>query len=917
MSLLLLSTKLHIPPAQSGIVPRPRLLERLDAGLPTRLTLVSAPAGSGKTTLLCDWLRSLENRQKESGGLPHRIAWISLDADDNDPARFYAYLKAALTQVVAEEELVDNRELPTIGAQDKPILTNIINTLAASPAHVVLVLDDYHVLTQRSIHEGIGYLLEHRPPQLHMVIASRTDPPLQLATLRARGQLSEIRNRDLRFAHDETAALLNETMRLGLNSPQLAALEKRTEGWIAGLYLSAISLQGAEDKERFIRQFAGSQRHIVDYLMAEVMQQQPTEVQDFLLNTSILERLSAAVCDAVRGEGRNKQSSQTLLEHLERANLFVVPLDERRRWYRYHHLFASFLQARLHASNPHQVPELHKRASQWYLQEADHTGDDRLLGKAIEHAIQAQDYAQAVQLIEQAADATLRRSEVVAFLNWIEAIPSNHTRQRPLLQVYYAGLKILEGQPVKVVEANLRELGEPETSGSLPAAIAVFQSLIATYRGDRERSRELARRALATLPKDNLFLSSFVPGFQGLQHLYSGDLQAAHLAFSEAVHIGQQAGNLMIVVLATCHLADVAYVKADLNAADLYHQQALDLARDESGRLRPIGGIPLLGRGMLLLERDQLDAAANALETGLGLAAQWGEVATTNGYLGLARIQQLRGDPGAANELVERAHRLAVRFDAMDMDDIAVDKTRVQLRLAQGNLAAALEWAAQRESLARRFDTSGTGSGHPPGLMHAMEYVTLVRVHLAAQRYQQVVDMVRPFLAYVQSMGWTAFAIDAHILQALAQMELGLTRDALSALHTAVALARPGGFIRLFLNYGQPMEKLLQQMQPEAEVADYVHFLLERFSQPHGKMTSTASVSTSTLSAQLVLPEPLSDREIEVLGLIISGHTNQQIADRLFVALSTIKTHINHIYGKLEVTNRAQAIQRAHDLGLF
>jgi LuxR family maltose regulon positive regulatory protein len=894
----LLKTKLYIPPVRPELVPRPRLIERLNAGLHHKLTLISAPAGSGKTTLVAEWLHSLKARAS---------AWLSLAADDNDPARFFTYLIAALETVQADvgadaRALLQSPQHPPL----KAVLTMLLNSIAAMPTDFVLVLDDYHAVEQQPIHDALTFLLDHLPPQMHLVIASRVDPPLHLARLRTRSQLSELRTADLRFTPDEAAAFLNQAMGLNLSPGDVAALEARTEGWIAGLQLAALSMRD-KDAERvadFIADFSGSHRHVIDYLAEEVMAQQPDEIHDFLCQTAILDRLTAPLCDAVAG----RDDSDEILRQLEQANLFLVPLDERREWYRYHHLFADFLRNYLGRDQPDRVPELHRRAAGWYEQ-------NRLITAAIDHALSAGDFERAARLVEQVAEATLMRSEAATLMGWMEALPDDEVRARPILSTYHAGLQLMDGCPPDVLEARLQEAMEADTTGTVSIGVAAIRAFLAAHQGDTRQGIELARRALELLPQESLVLRSFVVGFLGLNYLYSGDVVAATQTLNEAARIGQRVGNLLAAVVALCYSAELSVLQGQLYQAQSFYNQALEMGVDSQGRPRPIAGLALAGLGQLLREWNDLEAATRHLVEGIELSRKWGEVGAVQGYVGLALVRQAQGDVEGAREAIQTARQLAIEFDATEKDILSVTMCQVRLWVAQGDIEAALRWVEER-GLDSRDELEKEVSSASSPLHRALEYTALARVCIAQGQFDEALEVLGPLLQAAESAGWTGPVIEILALRALALQEQGKTAQALTALRRALSLAEPGGYVRIFADEGQPMAELLSALSRQRSLTGplqtYVSKLLSAFELEGSKLQVEGSpVRPSTLI------EPLSERELEVLRLIATGMSNREAAEKLVVATSTVKKHLQNIYGKLGVHNRTQAIARANALGLL
>jgi LuxR family maltose regulon positive regulatory protein len=940
MTTELLATKLYVPPVRPEMVSRPRLIQRLNSGLHRKLTLISAPAGFGKTTLLAEWLRLMDRdsggAESESGGIQARsYAWLSLDQEDNDPARFITYLAAALETILEDADSSEHSSFSSLPhPPTKADLTILINDLAAVPADFVIVLDDYHVIQHRAIDDALTFLLDHRPRQMHLVIASRSDPLLPLARMRARGQLNELRAADLRFTPDEAAAFLNQTMRLGLSSEDISALEARTEGWITGLQLAAVALQSARSPQSpssvqgrgamqvasGIPAFGGTHRHVIDYLAEEVMAQQPDDIHDFLCETSILDRLTAPLCDAVTG----RDDGAAVLEHLERANLFLIPLDNRRNWYRYHRLFADFLRNHLRHDLPHQVSELHRRAADWYQ-------ENKMVAEAIEHALAAEDYDLAVSLIKGAAEATLMRSQVVTFEDWMDALPDDVIRAHPTLCLYHAWAMLVTGHPLDEVEARLRE-AERHTK-TIPGGVVALRAFIASLQGQASSATELSRQALEQLPQDSLFRRSLVASSLTVPHVLSGDAMAASRAWAEVAHISQQAGNTLLAVFATCQEAEEYIAEGKLRQAEMVFRQALDIAKDEQGRPLPIRGLALIGLGELSRERNDLQAAAGYLTEGIELTIECGgigalgcgEVGAFDGYIALARTRQVLGDVEGALELIETARQLATRFDVTELDDLLVAVYQVRLDVSLGDLAAATRLAEQH-GLGNDIDSpEPTEEVGAPLVSHyqlrELKGTALVRLWIARGQPDRALKWLEALLPEAEGLQRTGSVIEILMLQALARHSQGDTRRALTALERALSLAEPEGYLRIFVDEGPPMQSLLSELIRQLPVSDdiraYIDSLLSKFDLEPSETRAEDAPESQSDSLSSALIEPLSDRELEVLKLIAQGFSNSEIAESLVVAISTVKTHINNIYRKLDVSKRIQAVQRARELNLL
>jgi LuxR family maltose regulon positive regulatory protein len=901
----LLETKLHVPRWRRSLVARPRLSERLSRGAESALTLVSAPAGFGKTTLLAEWLAVAAADGRS-------VAWLSLDQRDNDPALFWTYLVAAL-----------NTGAPAVGAGALSVLqppqppneaglVALLNDLDAISDDVVLVLDDYHVIDARDVQDGMAFLLEHLPPQIHLVIASRTDPPLPLARLRGRGELAEIRAADLRFTPGEAAAYLNEVMGLVLTAADVAALEGRTEGWIAALQLAALSLQGREDTAAFIDGFAGDDRYIVDFLAEEVLQRQPGHVQQFLLQTSILDRLSGPLCDAVTGQDGGKAK----LVALERGNLFLVPLDDRRQWYRYHQLFADVLQARLQDEQPDDVPGLHRRASGWLEQNGQPP-------EAIRHALAAGDFGRAADLVELAIPAMLRSRQEAAVLGWLELLPDEVVRVRPVLSVGFAGA-LLAGGEFEGVEARLRD-AEGWLDGTtgirqgshapaaemvvvddaefrrLPAEIELYRAAQALVRGDGPGTVRHARQALELSPADDHLGRASAAALMGLASWASGDLEAGHSGYAECMAGLRRAGHIADTFGCAIALADIRRTQGRLCEAMRTYEQALQRATQQGGPVLRGTADMYVGMSEVHRERDDLPAATQQLLRSQELGEHIG--LPQNRYrwrVAMARIREAEGDLGGALDLLDEAERLYVGDFFPNVRPVPALRARV--RVAQGELGEALGWARER-GLSVTDDLS---------YLREFEHITLARVLLAqhtakrAERsIQEATRLLERLLRAAEEGQRTGSVIEILVLQALAHQARDDIPAALASLRRAVTLAEPEGYVRIFADEGPPMAFLLRAAAKQGIARDYVRRLL-----------AAVNKAEDGTPASQGLIEPLSERELDVLRLLGTDLGGPDIARELVVSLNTVRTHTKNIYAKLGVNNRRAAVRRARELDL-
>ncbi len=909
MSTPILATKLYIPPPRPKVVLRPRLVERLNEGLSSsrKLTLISASAGFGKTTLVSEWvserMKAEGGRMKEVDLHPSKVAWLSLDEGDNDPTRFLTYLVAALQTIAAN---IGEGVLGVLQSPQPPpteaILTALLNEITTIPDNFVLVLDDYHVIDAKPIDNALAFLLEHLPPQMHLVIATRADPHLPLARLRARSQLTELRAADLRFTPSEAAGFLNQAMGLNLSAEDIAALETRTEGWIAGLQLAAISMQGHQDATSFIKSFTGSHRFVLDYLLEEVLQQQSESVQVFLLRTSILDRLCGPLCDAVMLD--SSASGQETLEYLERANLFIVPLDNERYWYRYHHLFAGFLRQRLSQSAAPSTgnegrggAELHSRASQWYE-------DNGLELEAFHHAVAANDVERAERLMEGKGIPLHLCGAATAILNWLESLPTTVLNARPSLWWKHASLLLVIGQTTGVEEKLQAAEAALQSAGPVPSAVegpdGKTRNLIGQIAGARAtlaltqyRAEAIivqARRALEYLHPNNLPYRSTANWAMGFAYYLQGDRAAAGRAYTEAISLSQACGDTFSTILATTGLGNVQELEDQLNTADETYRKVLKLVGDPP---LPYAAEAHLGLARICYEWNDLDAAEQHGQQSLLLAQQYDRVLDRFIIceVFLARLKLARGDVTGAATLLAQAEQSA-RQNTFVHRIPEVVAARVITLLHQGNLVAAAD-------LAQSHDLP----------------ISQARVHLAQGDTSAALQVLEPLRRQAEARDWEDERLQVMVLQAVALSAHGETDAAVRQLGDALALAEPNGFVRTFVDEGAPMAQLLSAAAGRGVMPGYTGKLLAAFAAEEERSQDKSRVPAATPAQPL--DEPLSQRELEVLRLIAQGLSNQEICQRLFLALSTVKGHNRIIFGKLQVQRRTEAVARARELGLL
>jgi LuxR family transcriptional regulator, maltose regulon positive regulatory protein len=906
----LLATKLHVPGPQPGFVPRPRLVQALSRGLARGRVLICAPAGFGKTSLLAGWARG--------SGRP--VAWLGLDAGDNDPVRFWRYVAAALDQA---RPGIAGRLGPLLGPRAprsfEGLVTALINELDAQPGRdeVLLVLDDYHLVDAGPVHESVAFLLENLPPGLLLVVSGRADPPLPLARLRARGQLAELRAAELRFTTGEAAALLGAAAGPVLPDAAVVTLTARTEGWAAGLQLAALSLRGRTDAAGFVAAFSGSHRFVLDYLADEVLDGQPGPVRAFLLETSVLERLSGELCDAVTG----RPGSQAMLHHIEQAGLFLVPLDEVRGWWRYHHLFADLLRARLAQELPGRVQELHRAAAAW-------SDQHDLADDAVRHALAAGDAAWAAQLIEQYFDATLYlSSEGATAQRWLAALPAGLVQTRPRLLLAQVLLAATLGRaeamepPLDAAERALAgaapaagESFEPSVGKAasmlvnIPAQIALHRSFLAQLRGDAENTAAFASQALAELGGGERLLSSIAQGLLAAAEWLRGRLTDAEQAFVSSI-AGWRAGQPLS--WGVYQLGQVQRAQGRLDAAAETYQKTLDIAAESGSPPAPPTGPAYVGLAELAYQRNELDSALWQVTEGIAVCRQFLYPAPLGtGLVTLAWIRQAQGDPGGALEAMGEAGQAGLSPQVIALLN-PVPSQRARLLLAQGDVSAAAQWAK----------AAGLSPDDEPDYPGEPAYLVLARVLLAQDRPGPALTLLQRLLATAASQDRIGSVIEIQALRALALAARGDHAGALGALAEAVTLASPRGYVRVFADEGAPMRALLTRLcaaekderGPARDIdPDYLAGLLRASGQ-----AGAAPPARRAAAALPGMAEPLTGRELEVLRLLAAGRSNQRIAHELVVALDTVKKHVTHILGKLGAANRTEAVARARQLGLI
>ena len=879
----ILATKLYIPLPRLGIVSRPRLIEQLNIGLRSghKLTLISASAGFGKTTLVSEWIASC--------GRP--VAWLSLDEGDNDPARFISYLVAALQTLKAG---LGEGTLAILQSHQQPqiemVLTALLNEISSIPDPFLLILDDYHTIDSKPVDEALAFLVENLPPQMHLVIATRADPPLPLARLRVRGQLTELRAADLQFTPAEASEFLNRVMGLNLSDGDVAALESRTEGWIAGLQLAALSMQGQQDAASFIKSFTGSHRFVLDYLIEEVLGQQSEQIQTFLLRTSILDRMCGSLCDAVLLDPST--SGQEILEQLERANLFIVPLDNERRWYRYHHLFGDLLRQRL--GQPDELSEYHLHASDWYEANAD-------LAQAFRHAIAAKDFERAARLTEGAWQTMERNFQSLAWLGWVKQLPESAVCSRPWLcvQIGWAYSDVGETEASETylqhAERALASLGEQEAFKSIPGNIALIRAGNFQIEGNLSETVRYAELSIQLIPEDELLIRAQAAITLGFTQWAVGDVEASLHAMHTWREDMQKLGNQMYAIASAFAVSDMQVILGRLGEAENVLLQTIQQAAALGQEAEVVTAHHHLGLAMIAHERGDEAAFAQSMQT----AADLGQHTTLIDWPhrwnhAQARLKESDGEWGAALQALDNAERGYVKNPIPILKPIAAHKARVHIR--QGRLDKANAWARER-GLSVKDEASYLGE---------YEHLTLARIHLAEGSFTGVHAMLERLLALAESQKRLGSVIEILLTQALAHQAQGEQSQALAALERALTLAEPEGYIRTFVDEGEVMQLLLEEYLSSRD-SNYAKRVLSSFPQHKSQI----------VNRKPEIVDPLSERELEVLKLLRSELSGPEIAERLIVSLNTLRTHTKNIFNKLGVNNRRAAVRRAEELDLF
>lgn len=902
MPIPILQTKLYIPPPRARLIQRARLVERLHAGRNRHLTLIAAQAGAGKTTLVSEWLEQLE----------HPVAWLTLDDADSDPLRFWSYVIAALQTV---DPALGRATQAALTAPNTPafelLLTSLINEIAALPDRITLVLDDYHCITDVEIHRALSFLLEHLPAHFHLVLLTREDPPLPLARLRVQEQLTEIRAHDLRFSYAEAEQFLNQTMGLSLQQAAIDTLTRRTEGWVAGLQLAALSLQNLNDAADFIAHFSGDDHYLVDYLMSEVLARQPSAVQQFLLKTSILDRLSVSLCNAVTGQ----TDGRTILTKLEQANLFLVPLDNRREWYRYHQLFRDLLRLQLAEEyEPAAVAALHQRAARWFTTQ-------KSIGEAIHHYLAAKEFDATAALVEEIGINWIVRGQLRQVLAWLDRFPEALLHSRPLLCICKAWALNVSGH-AKEVEPLLA-IAE-ETLPTAPASqqreicglINTVRAYLARNRGALAESMNRLRQAITDLPESNLLVRCAVNLNLGFNYSIIGELTLADQALAAAIDESQQCDAIYIHLIAIALRANGYIAQGKLGAAQRLCQEAIDIGLAQNdGHPFPAAGYAYAWLGQVLYEQNDLAGAEEQLRQAIACSQLIGDWSMSRrGLLPLAWLKQMQGKGAEAQALWQQALAVVQRAG----DEYVAEQLMVhQARLGLAQIIATPNDYASLAIVNRWATTYRQRAVDPRNYTEVFTQMTLAWLDIMEGQATEALSRLEAMAEMATKQGQIDNLIRVHVLQALAHHARSDREAALADLRCAFAHAAPEGYLRVFVDYGPMMQQLLQRAAAANIAPAYVAQLLALFPR---NATAPSAAPVPIANRQSPLPklvEPLHERECQILRMMAVRRSNQQIAAELYLSVNTVKWHARNIYDKLGVSSRVEAVDRARELAIL
>ena len=893
MQTTLLSTKLYVPPTREALVVRPRLTAILSNAIGKCFTLISAPAGYGKTTLVSSWLRAT--------GIPS--AWLSLEESDNDPVRFLQYLLTAV-QAVVPSVRVDLLEMVEASqpASLQGLMNVLINEIAKQDRQFVLVLDDFHLVQDQSVLDILTFLLDHIPAQqMHLVLITRSDPPLPLPRMRVRNQMVEIRADQLRFTQGEVAEFINQLMGFNLSDDEISAMYARTEGWIAGLQLAGLSMQECQDIPGFISAFSGSHHYIVDYLADEVLKHQDAQTRAFLLQTSILSRMCASLCNSLVDidPAGAQQEGQIVLESLQKKNLFIIPLDEERRWFRYHHLFADALNRRLEFQYPDLLPKLYHRASEWYEKNG-------LFGEAIQYALITGDRERAAQLVEQNGCYLLMSGELITLLKWMDAVEP-YFSARPWLLIQKGWALTLAGrmepaeQAFKAGESLVSTMEPNPDVSTMVGTISAGRAYWADFQGNIPETARLAQQALDLLPDtDPLSQSMRSVATEALAKtiFVSGNLSKAKQIYDQAAQLGKTANNIEMMINTNEDICDILIEQGKLKQAEQLLLETLSMTVRADGRRLPLSARIYSALSKVYYEWNQLDQALHYANQCLEVSQQWGNFEQqANGNILLARVEQAKGNLEKAQVLMRIVDQLSRENHLYPWNSVRIEAALERFWLSLGSL----------DKVLKHINARGIDPTEEITLLNEPGYLTQLRWLLATSDYDAALELIQRFLQVAKKSQRMLRVVELLILQSLAYLGKKEMISAGNSLAEAVSLAQPEGYKRVFLDEGEGIRKLLYLVKSRPEVMGYAGEVLDAYGQVPGPAPELSQL----------LIEPLSGREIEVLKLIEGGLSNQEIASRLFISITTVKRHISNIYAKLDVKTRTQAVARGKELGFF
>ena len=889
----ILSTKLYYPSLQTSWVKRERLIGKLNECFSAKLTIVSAPAGFGKTTLLSEWIEQSK----------HKVGWVSLDSGDNDPKRFLTYCIAALQRV--QPDFGENSESLIQSPQQvspESIITAFINEINESLKESVLILDDYHVIDSTEVHQSLSFFIEHLPQNLHLIVSGRHDPPIPLSRLRARKHLLEVRESDLRFTTEETISFFKTTMGLELTKGEVETLEERTEGWIASLQLAGIAMQGGKNIHRFISDFKGSHSYIVDYLTEEVLNHLDVSIQEFLLYTSILSRFNSSLCDAVtRGFG-----SQDVIDYLSKAKLFLVPLDEDKQWFRYHHLFADLLKYRLKQLFPDVINTLHERASKWFE-------ENGFTEEAINHALSAGDVERAADLIEAAAVPTLVNAELTTLRSWAKKIPAGVLNQRAYILICLAWIHNMYGEinqvePVlSLVEAALKErkdIYNEQSRDDISAHVALLRSynyspFYTNKPEDVEIQRKLILEAKSFLRTDNPILQSTIELVLGWTYAFSGKWKEAKDAFMNAFVVGEISNNHIVALSGAYNYVDILMIEGHLQEAYKLNKDIVDKYVAKYGKNFLSLGFVYIATTKICFELNRLDKADYYSNECLRISKLMGNwTMFFHAITKLQIIKQTKGDVASAKKFMKEDEEAMNNQTFTHFRELLIYTQRATAQLMQKNFKEVARWREKFQA-----DPTNNVPYHINGKILEVKFL------MATEKYDAAFKILNDVIESAEKCGAKGFLLEALVLKSVLFEKQNETTPALETLNNALSIAAPEGYIRTFINEGKT-------------IADLLNLYLTYYSKEKDNSVGYATILLRELNKELAKPEqpveePLSDREIEVLRLLSAGYSNKEIADKLFLAVGTIKKHTHQIYQKLNVESRVQAIQTARELNLI